>query len=79
MSRLIVKGLPKHLTEERLKNHFSSAGEVTDARIRRTKDGRSRQFGFVGFKSSDEAKDAKRMFNNSFLDTNKVCFVTYPT
>ncbi|KAJ8906035.1 hypothetical protein NDN08_002535 [Rhodosorus marinus] len=72
MSRLIVKGLPKHLTEERLKNHFSSAGEVTDARIRRTKDGRSRQFGFVGFRSSDEAKDAKRMFNNSFLDTNKL-------
>jgi multiple RNA-binding domain-containing protein 1 len=36
-SRLIVKNLPKHMTEERLKEHFKKlAGEtvvVTDARI----------------------------------------------
>ena len=42
------------MTEERLKEHFKKlAGEtvtVTDARIMR-KGNRSRQFGFVGYKS----------------------------
>ena len=51
-SRLIVKNLPKHLTEERMLAHFSSDGkfEVTDAKICR-KGAKSRQFGFVGFKN----------------------------
>lgn len=75
MSRLIVKGLPKHLTEERLRTQFSVAGEVTDAKIRRTKDGKSRQFGFVGFRSEAEAREAIRMFNNTYLDTSKVRFL----
>ena len=32
-SRICVKGLPKRLTEERLREHFSQRGEVTDAKI----------------------------------------------
>ena len=36
-SRLIVKNLPKHLTEERMKEHFGNSGEftVTDVKIMR--------------------------------------------
>jgi len=51
-SRLIVKNLPKHMTEEKMNKHFSYDGkfEVTDAKICR-KGAKSRQFGFVGFKS----------------------------
>lgn len=56
-SRLIVKNLPKHYNEERMKEHFSNAGEfvVTDAKIMR-KGAKSRQFGFLGFKNSQHAK-----------------------
>lgn len=35
-SRLIVKNLPKHLTEERLREHFASQGEVTDTKLMKT-------------------------------------------
>ena len=36
-SRVCVKNLPKHLDEKRLREHFSAKGEVTDAKIMRTK------------------------------------------
>lgn len=70
-SRLIVKGLPKHLTDGRLKAHFMSKGQVTDAKIMR-KGNKSRLFGFVGFKSEKEAIDARKYFNSTYLDTSKI-------
>ena len=33
------------------------------------RDGASRQFGFVGFKSVDEAEAAQKYFNKSFMGT----------
>ena len=36
-SRLFVKNLPKHITEERLKQHFAQKGEVTDVKILKKK------------------------------------------
>lgn len=36
-SRLIIKGLPKHADEARLRDHFSTRGEVTDAKVLRTR------------------------------------------
>lgn len=71
MSRLIVKNLPKHLTEEELARHFAKDAKVTDAKIM-MKNGRSRLFGFVGFKSEEEAKKAKEYFNNTYLHTSKL-------
>ena len=32
-SRIIVKNLPKYLTQERFKEHFVRIGEVTDVRL----------------------------------------------
>jgi multiple RNA-binding domain-containing protein 1 len=37
-SRLIVKNIPKHITEERLREHFAKKGLVTDAKIMRKND-----------------------------------------
>jgi multiple RNA-binding domain-containing protein 1 len=72
MSRLIVKNLPKHLTEEDLARHFSQRNtKITDAKIM-MKNGRSRLFGFVGFKNDDEAKKAIEYFNNTYLHTSKI-------
>jgi multiple RNA-binding domain-containing protein 1 len=36
-SRICVKNLPKHVDERRLREHFSAKGEVTDAKIMKTK------------------------------------------
>ncbi|GAB4818001.1 hypothetical protein N2152v2_005047 [Parachlorella kessleri] len=71
-SRVCVKNLPKHVDEKRLREHFSAKGEVTDAKIMRTKDGKSRQFGFVGFRSAEEARVAVKYFDKSFMDTSRL-------
>ena len=72
MSRLIIKNLPKHLSENDLATHFASkGGVVTDAKIM-YKNNRSRLFGFVGFKNEEMAKEAQKYFNRTFLHTSKL-------
>ena len=36
------------------------------------RDGASRQFGFVGFRSAEEAADALKYFNRTFIDTSRI-------
>ena len=72
-TRILVKNIPKHMTEARLRTHFGSTGAtVTDAKIIRTRDGRSRLFAFVGFQTATEARKAVNHFNNTFIDTSKI-------
>ena len=33
---------------------------------------KSRKFGFVGFKTEQEAAAARKYFNNTFIDTSKI-------
>ncbi|ANB13322.1 Mrd1p [Sugiyamaella lignohabitans] len=72
MSRIIIKNLPLYLTEDKLKKHFSAKGNVTDVKLMKTRDGRSRRFGFIGYKTDSEAVEAVRFFNDSFIDTAKL-------
>lgn len=72
MSRLIVKGLPKYLTEEKLKSHFSKQGNVTDVKLMKKRNGESRRFAFIGYKSRDDAEQAVDFFDQSFIDTAKI-------
>lgn len=72
MSRLIVKNLPKDIKEDRFRSLFSTKGEITDLRLCKTKDGQFRRFGFVGFKTKEEADNAIKYFNNSYIDTSKI-------
>lgn len=71
-SRLIVKGLPKYADEKRLKDHFSTHGQVTDVKVMRTRQGVSRLFGFVGFASVEDAEGAQRYYNRTFMDASKL-------
>ncbi|CAM9565164.1 unnamed protein product [Hapterophycus canaliculatus] len=71
-TRLIVKNVPKHVDEKRLRQHFAERGEVSDAKIVRTKDGKSRQFAFVGFTTAGDAEDALKYYNQTFLDTSRI-------
>ncbi|KAF4700220.1 RNA binding motif protein 19, partial [Perkinsus olseni] len=61
-----------HVDDARLKEFFSAHGEVTDARVMKTKEGRSRCFGFVGFRSPVEAKKALRAVDKTFMDTSRL-------
>ncbi|XP_057970697.1 multiple RNA-binding domain-containing protein 1 isoform X2 [Malania oleifera] len=69
MSRICVKNLPKYVAEDRLREVFSRKGEITDVKLMRTKDGKSRQFAFIGFRTEHEAEEALKFFNKSYLDT----------
>ncbi|CAK6966611.1 probable RNA-binding protein 19 isoform X1 [Scomber scombrus] len=72
MSRLIVKNLPNGMKEERFKAMFVAFGTVTDCSLKFTKDGKFRKFGFVGFKTEEDANKALKHFNKSFVDTSRV-------
>ncbi|KAL1937937.1 hypothetical protein VTO73DRAFT_12687 [Trametes versicolor] len=76
MSRLIVKNLPAYLTQERLRKYFESSdgpgGTLTDVKLMLKRDGTSRCFGFIGYKSSQEAERAQKWFNRTFVDSSRI-------
>ena len=58
-----------------LKNSMVPSGrleQVSDAKIVRTKEGKSRQFAFVGFTTASDAEDALKYYNQTFLDTSRI-------
>lgn len=71
-SRIIVKGLPKKCSDEKFREHFSKIAEVTDASLKFTKEGKFRQFGFIGYKTEEDAQKAIQYFNNTFMDASKM-------
>lgn len=76
MSRLIVKNLPSYVTPALLKQHFSQskgpAGTITDVKVVLKQDGTARRFGFVGFKTNEEALKAKEWYDKTFIDSTRV-------
>ncbi|XP_053353543.1 probable RNA-binding protein 19 [Clarias gariepinus] len=72
MSRLIVKNLPNGMKDERFRKMFAAFGTLTDCGLKFTKDGKFRKFGFVGFKCEEDALNALKHFNKSFVDTSRV-------
>lgn len=60
------------MKEERFKSMFADFGTVTDCTLKFTKDGKFRKFGFVGFKSEEDANRALKHFNKSYVDTSRV-------
>ena len=72
MSRIIVKGLPTYLSDVRLRDHFAQRGAVTDVKLMKRPDGTSRRFGFVGYRSEEEARAALEYFNRTFIDTSRI-------
>ncbi|KAM7347621.1 putative RNA-binding protein 19 [Cochliomyia hominivorax] len=72
MSRIIVKQLPKNITEEKLRNLFGSKGTITDMQLKYTPDGKFRQFCFIGYQTEEEAQEAIKFFNNTCIQTNRI-------
>ncbi|CAG9786817.1 unnamed protein product [Diatraea saccharalis] len=72
MSRLIIKNLPNKVTVENLKDIFSEKGEVTDVQLKYTKDGKFRNFGFVGYRNEEQAQAAKDYFDGTCIRSMKI-------
>lgn len=70
-SRLIIKNLPPTFDERSFKKHFEQFGEVTDCRII-FKGEQNRRFGFIGFKLKQNAEEAQKKLNNSYIAKNKI-------
>ncbi|CAK7269527.1 Multiple RNA-binding domain-containing protein 1 [Sporothrix epigloea] len=67
-SRVFVKNLPPNITEDQLRKHFSGGNRhITDLKLIAR-----RRIAFIGYRSSDEAKDAVRYFNRSFIRMSKL-------
>ncbi|KAI1761782.1 RNA-binding domain-containing protein [Hypoxylon sp. FL1150] len=66
-SRVFVKGLPPNLNEAELRKHFASKGHITDVKLIP-----HRRIGYVGYKTSQEASDAVKYFNRSFVRMSKI-------
>jgi multiple RNA-binding domain-containing protein 1 len=72
ITRVCVKNLPVELSVDQLRAIFAARGEVTDAKIMKTESGRSRKFGFVGFRTPDNAATAVSHFNKTFIQSNRI-------
>lgn len=69
---MIVKNLPHGADDQKLRQHFSAKHPVTDVKLMKTRDGKSRRFGFVGFKNETDAEDAVKYFNDSYMGSSKI-------
>lgn len=64
--------MPKYAAEDKVRSFFSVLGDITDVKVARSKEGKSRQFAFVGFKNAESAAAAIRKFNSAFMDTARL-------
>jgi len=65
-SRIFVRGLPPRFTDEEFRKHFAKY-PVTDAKFFP-----KRRIGYVGYKSPEEAANAVKYFNKSFIRMSKI-------
>ncbi|OIR58448.1 MAG: polyadenylate binding protein 2 [Amphiamblys sp. WSBS2006] len=72
MTRIVVKNIPAMVSEDKLLRMFSERGTVTDLKIIRREDGMSRKFCYVGYKTKEEAAQAIKHYNNTFIHTARI-------
>ncbi|KAJ5374183.1 Nucleotide-binding alpha-beta plait [Penicillium concentricum] len=66
-TRVFVGGLPPTCSNDQLKKHFATRFQVTDAHVLP-----KRRMGFVGFKSHEDAQQAVKHFNKTFMKMSKI-------
>ncbi|XP_037025606.1 probable RNA-binding protein 19 isoform X2 [Bradysia coprophila] len=72
MSRVVVKNLPNGTTESKLRQLFSEHGNITDVQLKYTKEGKFRQFAFVGYETEYSSSQAIKNLNKSFVNTSRI-------
>ena len=71
--------LEEEIDDEMFKDHFSSCGTVTSARVMRDKDDVSLRYGYVCFSTPDEALQAVGKLNRKPIITNLLHVALYQT
>ncbi len=72
-SRICVKNIGKDCNEQQLRDTFSKKGEVTDVKVlKKSKNGVSRNFAFIGFRTELQAQEAIKYFNNTFIGLSRI-------
>ncbi|AER40705.1 MAG: RNA-binding protein [Flavobacteriales bacterium] len=81
-TKLYVGNLSYEMTEQELKEHFESIGEVTHAKIifdESTSNKRSKGFGFIEMSNEENAKKAIEKLNGTeFMGRNIIVSVARP-
>lgn len=60
------------VTVQKLKDIFSEKGEVTDVQLKYTKDGTFRNFGFIGYRSEEQASQARDYFDGTCINSMQI-------
>lgn len=55
-----------------MRQKFSEQGHLTDVQLKYDKDGKFRQFAFVGYSTEEEAKRAISYFDKSFFKSSRI-------
>ncbi|CAP24384.1 Protein CBR-RBD-1 [Caenorhabditis briggsae] len=71
-TRLIVKNLPSTCTEQQLRKFFEKYGQISDASLKYTKEGKFRGFAFVGFLDESSASNAMAKSNQTFFNSKRL-------
>jgi len=75
-TRVCIKNVPPNFSEAKLRSHLTSNSQrhliITDCKILRTQDGKSRKLAFVGFKDVEMANHVIKHFDKSFALTSKL-------
>lgn len=75
-TRVCIKNLPPSCNESDLKSHLNSISTssiiITDCKILKTKDGKSRKLAFVGFKTFQMAQNVVSFFHKTYLGTSRL-------
>lgn len=76
MSRIIVQNLPRWMSEDDVRAHFSKQPSLKDAitdvfvaRKKNSQNSKNRGFAFVGYKLSDDANTAAKYWDKSFIQS----------
>ena len=80
-TRICVKNVPPSFDDAKLRRHILESGPpssatsnltITDCRILKTKEGKSRKLAFVGFKTHDQAVRAVDAFHGTYAKTSRL-------
>ena len=80
-TRICIKNIPPSFDEAKLRRHLLEGARgstssddltITDCRVLKTKDGKSRKLAFVGFKLPDQADRAVRAFHGTYAKTSRL-------
>ena len=75
-TRVCIKNVPLSFTEDKLRQHLISSSSfpltITDCRILKTPNGKSRKLAFCGFISSEMARAVIQEFHGTYANTSKL-------